>query len=155
MIPKWLLVHKGDLYNTTVRYVDRPLPHRLTQTRHSKSGHPCHHFEYHRLTCDEYDDLRERADGHCEICDTPEAETGGRRLVIDHFHGRRLWIVRGLLCDRCNSLMSCFDGTKNWGANRRLELLARSYQLLSWQRVTPEERAAMEAIQSGARSRWA
>jgi hypothetical protein len=154
MIPKSLLVQKAELYNKTVRYIERPMPHRLTQTRHSKSGLPCHHFDLHGLTCDEYDDMRKRADDRCEICRTPEAETGGKRLVIGHFQARRMWIVRGLLCDGCNSLMSKFDGTKNWGPRRaEREPLARAYQKRCWQQISDGERTRMERIQEELRSR--
>lgn len=146
-------VRYGELYNGTVRYIDRPMPHRLTQNRHSKSGLPCHHFDMHGLTCDEYDDMRRRSDDRCDICRTPEAETGGKRLVVDHFQARRMWIVRGLLCDGCNSLMSKFDGTKNWGPHRtEREPLARAYQERCWQQISDAERAHMEAIQKSARA---
>lgn len=148
MIPKALLVHKVHLYNTAVRYIERQMPHRLTQARHSKSGLPCHHFDMHGVTCDEYDQMRERAAGSCEICRTPEPLTGGKRLVIDHFQAPRMWIVRGLLCDRCNSLMSKFDGTKNWGSDRaEREPLAAAYQERCWQQISQQERSRMESIQ--------
>ncbi|MFE9064876.1 endonuclease domain-containing protein [Streptomyces violaceusniger] len=107
----------------------------------------------HRLTCDEYDELRERAGGCCEICGTPEAETGGKRLVVDHFEGRGFRLVRGLLCDSCNAVMSCVDGTKRWGVNRRWESEALEYEASSWQQPTPEQRAAVVALQAAQRVR--
>jgi hypothetical protein len=104
---------------------------RRAQNRHSKSGNICHHFTYHQLTCDDYDRLHARAGGSCEICRTPAQATGGRRLVVDHFESTRpyLRIIRGMLCDACNSVMSCLDGTKKWGPRRsELEPKAREYQ---------------------------
>jgi hypothetical protein len=122
-------------------------PSRKDQTRHHPKGKTCHHWQHHWLTCDEYDQLRARAAGACEICRTPEAETGGRRLVIDHFEDRqaRLWFIRGLVCDRCNTVMSCFDGHKPWGANRRWEAAAREYEARSWQQPSPEQWAWLAA----------
>jgi hypothetical protein len=85
------------------------------QNRHHPRGAICWHYSRFRLTCDEYDAMRARAGGSCEICGTAEMETRGRRLVVDHFSGRPASYVRGLVCDRCNSVMSCHDGHKNWG----------------------------------------
>lgn len=123
-------------------------PSLKTETRHSKTGNACHHFVYHRLTCDEYDRLRARAAGHCEICGTPEGRTGGKRLVVDHFGAPGIHLVRGLLCDSCNAFMSCLDGTKRWGADRRREAKAWEYEAASWQRPTAEQAETMEAVRS-------
>ena len=85
------------------------------QNRHHPLGAICWHYSRFRLTCDEYDALRARAGDECEICRTPKAEAPNQRLVIDHFSGRPASYVRGLVCNRCNSVMSCHDGNKNWG----------------------------------------
>lgn len=61
----------------------------------------CHHYIY-RLTCEDFDGLWNRSGGFCELCGLPEGETKRGRLNIDH-DGRREHLVRGLLCDRCNS----------------------------------------------------
>lgn len=128
-------VRNGVLYNM-----------RVTQKRHSATGNPCHHWSYHRLTCDQYDELRARAADRCEICATPEAETGGKRLVVDHFQHGSVRYVRGMLCDKCNALMSCVDGIKEWGENRRWEPKAREYVANSWQQPTPEQLAMLAAL---------
>jgi hypothetical protein len=61
----------------------------------------CHHTTY-RLTCEEFDALWERSAGRCEICGVIETNTKRGRLNIDH--DQRGWhLVRGLLCDLCNS----------------------------------------------------
>lgn len=132
------------------RMSESAAPSRANQNRHHPEGKTCHHFQYHRLTCDEYDDLHARAAGRCEICGTPEAETGGRRLVVDHFTDQGLWLrfVRGLLCDKCNVVMSCVDGRKRWGANRKWEARAREYQANSWQQPTPEQRLLVASCQA-------
>lgn len=127
---------------------------RQTETRHRTDGKTCHHFYYHGLTCDEFDHLRARAAGHCELCGTPEAETGGKRLVVDHFHGseRRLYFVRGLLCDKCNVVMSCLDEHKPWGANRVMEARARVFEANSWQQPTAEQWKLVEQIRQRRRT---
>ena len=58
----------------TLRLYDRPSLYK-TETRHHPEGKLCHHFAYHGLTCDEYDAMRARCGGRCEICGTPG---GGR-----------------------------------------------------------------------------
>ena len=108
------------------------------QNRHTPRGTICQHYSRYRLTCDEYDALQARAKNACEICGTPEAETSRQRLVIDHFRGRPASYIRGLVCDPCNSVMSCHDGNKKWGPlNSRWKEAAARYAENSWQ--TPEE----------------
>lgn len=131
---------------------------RQAQNRHSASGNPCHHFIYHRLTCDQYDELLARAGGHCEMCGTVESETGGQRLVVDHFQSgqSRIRVVLGMVCDACNSAMSCLDGNKRWGPRRSvLESQARAYQAQVLRDLPPTELAAIERIQERRRTRIA
>lgn len=54
------------------------------------------------LTFESFDALLESQGGKCVICGT--TEWGGRwnRPCIDHIHGAKPVIVRGLLCIRCN-----------------------------------------------------
>ncbi|MCX5209727.1 endonuclease VII domain-containing protein [Kitasatospora sp. NBC_00240] len=111
---------------------DSASPTRSTETRHHPLGKTCHHFQYHGLSCDEFDELHVRAGGHCEICGIASKETGGRRLVVDHTWGEDGRIVRGLLCDKCNVVMACMDGRKPWGKNRRWERRAREYAMNAW-----------------------
>lgn len=68
----------------------------------------CQHRQYY-MSCAEFDALWRYAGGCCQICKTPELETKRGRLCIDHlpFYGQDL--VRGLLCDKCNSLMRRVD----------------------------------------------
>lgn len=64
----------------------------------------CTHTTY-LLTCESFDALTVRADGRCEICQTPREDVAGGKLVIDHDHTRGLLGVRGLLCPSCNFLL--------------------------------------------------
>lgn len=124
------LVHQSGLYNSKVTAT---IPSRYTETRHSESGKTCHHFARFNLTCDDYDRLRARSAGCCELCGTPEVETPRGALIIDHFQNRDDFYVRGLICDKCNAVMSCHDGNKVWGANRRWADKAASYAANSFQ----------------------
>jgi hypothetical protein len=66
-------------------------------------GHrSCHHWTF-SLTCDEFDRLRERAGGKCELCGIAEEGTPRRVLCIDHDNRYDPRAVRGLICDKCNS----------------------------------------------------
>lgn len=115
-----------------------------TETRHHPLGKTCHHFYYHGLTCDDYDALRARANGHCEICGIAEEETPRGALVVDHFQKGRISFIRGMVCDKCNTgVMSCLDGMKVWGTNRKWEQRARLYEANSWERPSA---AAIEAL---------
>ena len=68
----------------------------------------CHHRIY-GLTCAGYDALWKRAEGRCEICRIAAEDTPRRKLCIDHDRRYGFPAVRGLLCDKCNSLISHVD----------------------------------------------
>lgn len=108
----------------------------------------CNHTAY-GLTCEDYEAMRDRAQDKCEICNTPDHQTTRGRLIIDHFQSKDLFFVRGLLCDRCNSVMSRHDRTRPWGpASLPFADKARTYHLNAFGRPTPEElQRADEAIQ--------
>lgn len=117
-----------------------------TETRHHPDGKLCHHFAHHRLTCDEYDALRARAAGRCEICGIAEEHTPRGVLDVDHFEARGVRFTRGLLCRKCNSgVMACIDGRKVWGANRKWEAKAREYEANSWEKPPPRALELMAA----------
>lgn len=123
--------------------------------RRSNYGHSqredllCTHFAYD-LSCAAYDEMRDRAADACEICRTPDRETKRGRLVIDHFQGGGLFIVRGLLCDKCNSVMSRHDRNAPWGpASLPWKDEARAYHLNAFGKPSPDElRRADEYIQN-------
>jgi hypothetical protein len=115
-------------------------PNRRTETRHATPGNACNHFMKYGMTCDDFDRLRARADGRCELCETPEEKTRRGALVIDHFEGDGLFFVRGLVCDRCNSVMSRHDRNAAWGpSSLPWAARARAYHLAAFERPTPEE----------------
>lgn len=110
-------------------------PNRHTENRHVGPGRTCHHFQRFGLTCDEYDDLRKRADGRCEICRRAEAELSRPGLVIDHWECPDAFFIRGLICQRCNSVMARHDRSAEWGpASLPWADAAHSYHVNAWQR---------------------
>lgn len=58
------------------------------------------------LTIEQYDDINERQKGLCAICQKPETTKGKLRLAVDHDH--KTGIVRGLLCNTCNTALGKF-----------------------------------------------
>jgi hypothetical protein len=118
--------------------------------RHKASGvGPCQHLVLYGLSCEDYEELRARARGHCEICGIAEGDTPRGYLVVDHFHGDDrpgVAFIRGMICDKCNAgVMACLDGLKVWGANRKWEAAARAYEANSWHRPSDEARRQMAA----------
>ncbi|MFJ9461059.1 endonuclease domain-containing protein [Kitasatospora sp. NPDC101447] len=110
-----------------------------------RSGRPCQHAT-HRLTYAQYDVLRVRAGDACELCGTPDQETPRGELVIDHFEGGGAFFVRGLLCDRCNSVMARHDSTMPWDpASLPFKDKARAYHLNAVGEPGPEALRRAEA----------
>lgn len=111
-----------------------------TVNRHVAPDKICNHFNTYGLLCDEYDLLKARAAGRCEICELPEEETPRGHLVIDHFQGGGAWFVRGLLCDRCNGVMARHDRALFWGpATAPFAKKAAEYHRSAWGRPSAEE----------------
>ncbi len=100
-------------------------PIRAKNGHREKPAH-CHHFVVHRMSCEQYELLKARAAGCCEICGISETTQYRQMLGVDHCHstGR----IRGLLCSSCNRVMACVDGVKPWGENRRWESVAMVYR---------------------------
>lgn len=63
---------------------------------------PCAHIKY-RMTCDEFDRLRDDVGDICQICGVSGPDTPHGALHIDHDASVGEWAVRGLLCSRCNT----------------------------------------------------
>lgn len=57
------------------------------------------------MSLEDYNDMLQRQNGVCAICDKPPKES--KNLQVDHDHNTG--IVRGLLCFRCNYGMSFFS----------------------------------------------
>lgn len=84
----------------------------------------CSHKVYD-MTCDDYDQLVDDADGRCQICRVAPHETNRGFLVIDHDAKVGPWAVRGLLCSDCNTAIPC-GSAPGW---------ARAYLASPWWRA--------------------
>lgn len=123
-----------SLYNSGVRET----PAQKQSIWHAEAPKICAHYDVYRLDCDEFERLYARSGGCCEICKTPEADTPRGKLVIEHYHWRDVWFVRGLVCDKCNRLMACHDRALPWGpATRPRAASAFEFHRNAWG-ATPE-----------------
>ncbi|WP_435245059.1 endonuclease domain-containing protein [Streptomyces tendae] len=105
-------------------------------TRHAASA--CRTHRMYRMDCTEFDLLRARADGRCEVCRTPEHETTTRQLAIDHDHQYGPGAVRGLVCSACNSALVWIDRGRSTQDPRFAAYLANSWfmQVTAWARAS-------------------
>ena len=119
--------------------VCRGLCERHYRKAHWASGHrpPSHNYESRRsarlkhrygITAAEYDSLYEAQGGCCAICKKP-AEAGSspghwkNKLAVDHCHDTGK--IRGLLCNKCNTVIgSLADESVALAAARYLRLHA-------------------------------
>jgi hypothetical protein len=113
---------------------------------HVGPGKLCTHWSY-GVSCDEYDQLRARSGNCCEVCRTPEPETVRGALVIDHYESGDVFFVRGLLCDRCNSVMARHDRRQVWGEKTRPWAgRAAEYHRNAWGATAEQLAAAADQI---------
>ena len=71
------------------------------------------HLKQYGITRDDYDAMLSDQGGVCAVCKTPgKTSSRSNRMAVDHDHqtGR----VRGLLCGRCNTLISKLDESPGW-----------------------------------------
>lgn len=61
-------------------------------------------YRKYGITMGDYQTMNENQKGLCLIC---FGKSKGKRLSIDHCHETN--IVRGLLCDKCNLGLGCFN----------------------------------------------
>lgn len=62
---------------------------------------------HYQLSVPEYDALLLAQAGRCAICGTDKANGRGDKLHVDHDHESGL--IRGLLCNKCNSALGYFN----------------------------------------------
>jgi hypothetical protein len=104
-----------------------------------------HRHRRYGMSCAEYAALLQRADGRCEICRIPGAETSHGYLVIDHDYDYgfdpKSGAVRGMLCSPCNTRIAYPTNGENKAAAER-------YHANPWHRewaqrpVSSEEKSA-------------
>lgn len=83
-----------------LRRRERDLEGRRSQIRKSA------YRRLYGITPEDYDRIFLEQGGVCKICGSPPTE--GKRLHVDHEHGKNENPVRGLLCFRCNSGLGMF-----------------------------------------------
>lgn len=68
------------------------------------------------INVDDYNRMFKEQGGKCKICEstTPKSKRN-KHFYIDHDH--KTGKVRGLLCNRCNSGLSCFEDTPAFLSN--------------------------------------
>lgn len=81
----------------------------------------CRHINYH-LGCDEFEALAAESDGHCGICGVASVA-----LHIDHDHALGWRAVRGMLCHKCNSMLTSVDAGKRQPTPEASQYLSRPW----------------------------
>jgi hypothetical protein len=64
----------------------------------------CRHNLY-GMTCGQYESLVSEAGNRCQACGLHALENPLQKLFIDHDYAHGYWAVRGLLCNRCNTIL--------------------------------------------------
>lgn len=91
-------------------------------------GHETCNHKLYKLSCEQYEELLKRANGHCEICGLAGREATREKLFIDHDHAHGWRGVRGLICSRCNMLVR--DVERRWREDPRVSAyLSRAWFL--------------------------
>ena len=101
-----------------------------------QAGLNCQHLANHGIGCDEYAEIVVWAGVRCQICGIHGAETARGELVLDHLASKPAdpvpHCIRGMICDKCNSLMARVDGRMPWGTDRTNEEAALRYAANAW-----------------------
>lgn len=75
----------------------------LGNMKHDRSANrTCQHRKY-GMSCDDYEDFLDVADGGCQICRAPAGVISTQLMYIDHDPRYGEWAARGQLCLSCNS----------------------------------------------------
>lgn len=61
------------------------------------------------ITLADFNELLSRQHGKCAICDKDTSNRGFKRQVFHVDHDHKTQMVRGLLCSRCNTMLSFFE----------------------------------------------
>ncbi|MCP4541701.1 MAG: hypothetical protein GY832_31600 [Chloroflexi bacterium] len=76
--------------------------YRKTEKGRRVNREACLRYKY-GITLDDYDRMFEAQNGVCAVCGKPQQSHNGRRLDVDHSH--KTGGVRGLLCNKCNTVI--------------------------------------------------
>lgn len=72
--------------------------------QYQKTGKDRHLTKTFKIDAKQYSEMLEKQKGLCAICHRPET---GKALAVDHCH--HTGIVRGLLCQNCNTALGKFQ----------------------------------------------
>lgn len=111
----------GDGHENTLGY--KFLCGKCKDTYHSRIARRGHLEKYYGMTMDDYDKILDRQGGVCAICkkaETTKSKLGRiKSLAVDHDHATG--DIRGLLCQKCNTLLGLVE------ENTEIVNLALSY----------------------------
>ena len=107
-------LHKHSSYKRAWYVANRAACIKRTQTRYAKNResileqkHWYHFKRAYNLTQDEYEARLAKQDNVCAMCNKPT-----NKIVVDHDHKTN--VVRGLICPRCNLVLSFMDEVGDW-----------------------------------------
>ncbi len=98
----------------------------------NRSGY--HRHRRYSLTCDEFEELWQQAQGRCQICGHLGDSRPDRTLNVDHDSNLDRSAVRGLLCSRCNARLH----ESRHASPKRDHYLANPWYLTAPGRPTPK-----------------
>lgn len=70
----------------------------------------------YQMTLKDYDSLFQKQGGVCAICGVLGSEIDGKNRYLHVDHDHKTGVIRGLLCNRCNTGLASFDRVDNFGA---------------------------------------
>lgn len=79
--------------------------YRENREDHNKKARANRYRRSFGMSLEDYDILFEKQNGLCAICGVDD-NYGGKRFSVDHDH--KTGVVRGLLCDNCNTGIGMF-----------------------------------------------
>ena len=77
------------------------------KAKHMLACRRWHLNKHYGMTLDRFDEILESQGGGCAICGKkPIKGDQGSRMVVDHCHDKK--VIRGILCDLCNTALGKF-----------------------------------------------
>ncbi len=107
-----------DSYAGRIRSECKNCLNSITKVRRSKLDKEDYNYAAHirktyGITYQQYEEMLEKQNGVCAICkkcETLKQKGKTRRLCIDHDHTTGK--IRGLLCDKCNGMLTALTNSK-------------------------------------------
>lgn len=90
--------------------------------KNTKKSIPKNKYKKYGMTLEDYDKMFVAQNGQCAICQKHQSELK-HTLVVDHNH--KTGKIRGLLCNRCNTLLGHIEHDRGEWEIRALEYITR------------------------------